>query len=198
MSATRDQYRLLLLALEEDAEADGHATPPAVPEDTWRIRDEDDAQWVVGLMVEADAAIERHQAQAAARLAELKGRRDRLSARFGADLEAWAKEEAARRGRRSVTLLTGTVAFRKVPGRLSISDAELAQARADETGMEGAFETRRVFLPAVYREAAQFHLEETGELLPGVEIVPERDSMSVGVTKPKAAKAAPAQEGGEG
>lgn len=175
----------MLLALEEDAESGGHALPP-VSEDTWRIRDEDDAQWVVGLMVEADAAIERHQAQAAARLAELKGRRERLTARFGAELEAWAKEESERRGRRSVTLLTGTVAFRKVPGRLSIADADDAQCGARQIGLGEAFETREVFLPAVYREAAQAHLEETGELLPGIEQIPERDSMSVGVAKPKA------------
>ncbi len=187
MSATRNQYRLLLLALEEDAETGGMASPP-VSEDTWRIQSEDDAQWVVGLMVEADAAIERHQAQAAARLAELKGRRDRLTARFGAELEAWAQQESERRGRRSVTLLTGTVAFRKVPGRLSIRDAELAQVTASAREMSECVELRRVFLPAAYRDAAQKHLEEAGELLPGVEMVPERDSMSVGVTKPKAAK----------
>jgi hypothetical protein len=97
-----------------------------------------------------------------------------------------------------VTLLTGTVAFRKVPGRLSITQTEDAQTGARQIGLADAFEVREVFLPAVYREAAQAHLDETGELLPGVELVPERDSMSVGVAKPKAGKSAPAQEGGEG
>lgn len=179
---------------EAQASQDGHQGSSVQP---FVIDSEDKAAWVVDKMVEADQRIERLQAQFQARLSELRAERQRLDDRFGAELENWARGEAERRKRRSVTLSTGTLAFRKVPGRLTIANAEDAQCGARQAGVD-AFETREVFLPAVYREAAQAHLEETGELLPGVELVPERDSFSVGVAKPKAAKAAPAQEGGEG
>ena len=150
---------------------------PVVERAQFRVTDESSACWVLRRLaaIEAEAALVK--AQAARRIEELAADRNRLLARFSSELEAWARQEAQRRRRRSVTLMYGTLAFRSVPARLEIADA---QAAADVALTLGLVKPASADL-AAYRKRAEEALGETGELLPGVALVEARESFSVRV-----------------
>ena len=71
----------------------------------------------------------------------------------------------------------GTLAFRSVPARLEIADA---QAAADVALTLGLVKPASADLTA-YKKRAEEALRETGELLPGVALTEARESLSVKV-----------------
>lgn len=116
------------------------------------------------------------KAQHAARLAELQNDKDNLLYHYLHGLETWALAEANERGRKSVTLPYGTLAFRYCPQRVRVlTDSEEATQNALRQGYI------KPVTPdfSAYRKAAETTLKETGELLPGVEIVEAYHSFSV-------------------
>lgn len=126
------------------------------------------------------AAIEAEQeairAATLQRLAELDSDRARLEHLFGSQLAAWAREEAARRRRRSVTVpLAGAcIAFRTVPSRLEMIDRQAAGDVALTLGMVTSAPDLRA-----YAEHARAHFAATGELLPGIGRSAEGESVSI-------------------
>lgn len=104
--------------------------------------------------------------------------RQRLTARFGAELEHWAATELATARRKSLTLPHGTIGFRTVNGRLKVSDPASALAYALMCGKADQL-TKRELLAEQYREWAQSQLDTEGELLPGVEMTDTRESFSI-------------------
>jgi hypothetical protein len=95
---------------------------------------------------------------------------------YGAELETFARETLAARGsrRKSLPLLQGTLSFRTLPAALRVADAETAYLHA-RTACPELIETRQELNTTAYRELT----EATGELLPGIEAVPERESFRV-------------------
>lgn len=165
------------------------------PKDTeaaerFEIKDERSAAWYLRRL----AAIEQEQdairAATAQRLAELDSDRSRLEHLFGGQLKAWARDEATRRRRKTVTLpLAGAqIAFRTVPARLELADRQAAGDLAVTLGMIATTPDLRAFA-----DYAKRHFQETGELLPGVGRSEERESIAIRPLSGKAS-ASPASE----
>ena len=152
------------------------------PKDTeaterFTITDEKSATWYLRKLAAIEAEAEAIRAATAQRLAELASDRARLEHLFGSQLEAWARQEAECRRRRTVTLpLAGAcIALRRVPSRLEMIDREAA---ADVALTLGMLKPPAADLLA-YAEHARVHFEATGELLPGVGRSEERERVSI-------------------
>ena len=136
----------------------------------------DRAEWLLSKLANLDAEADRMKANTAKRLQELAADRAQLLYRFEADLTQWARIEAARRRRKSVTLANGVVSFRTVPARFVVADeaAALDAARA-ACPATVAVET----VSRLDRRALLDYVEATGELLAGVELVPASESVKI-------------------
>ena len=142
----------------------------------FHITDEAAANWLLRKLANIEAEKQRVKAQAAEIVAALDADAARLRFLYEAELAAFARERLAQGGnrRKSLHLLQGTLAFRTVPASLRVADAEAALPRAHALGC-----TRVEVDATAYREAAQKALEKTGELLPGVQRVPEHESFTL-------------------
>ncbi len=165
--------------MEELAE-DPLNEPSASHEEHFCIDNEERANWLLRKLANLDAEKARVKAQAADILQSLTAEENRLRARFETELIEWAQREITRRGGKgkSLKLLQGTCAFRTVPaGVRVVSPAEaIDYARAQGWDMIRTVES----LDAdAYKREALTALLTTGEALPGVEGVPERESFSV-------------------
>jgi len=112
-------------------------------------------------------------------VAQLDSEKNSLRDRFEAEAREWARQEIETRykGRRkSLTLLQGTFAFRAVPAMLRVDDVAAALNTAATLG---AIKVDEV----AYRKAALEVRSDTGELLPGVVLVPEREHFGVSFGK---------------
>ena len=154
-------------------------TPTGAPE-RFQITDEASAAWYLRKLGAIDGEIEAIRAATLQRVEELQSDRARLEGRFGAELEAWARQESEKRRRRTVTVpLAGmAVSFRTVAPRLELEPMKAAEV---------AFTLGFVTPPGVpvadlraFQAHAQSHFDATGELLPGVRRTEERESVKVG------------------
>ena len=100
-------------------------------------------------------------------------------------MEHWAREELAKKGSRRKTLhtLQGTLRFRHVPARLSIEDTAALRYAADN--LPALVVTRQELDRAAYLDEAKRRLEETGELMEGIERLPEREAFTVSFAAPE-------------
>lgn len=168
-------------------------TPTPKDAETFGITDEKSATWLLRKLRAIDEEQEAITAATAQRLKELQADRERLMGRFGSELEAWAREEAQKRHRKTITLpLAGmAVAFRTNPARLVVeSEADaISAARAGvflfDDNAPSFFSTVETFDRAAYLAHAKATLETTGEVLPGVAMTEERESFSVKAIKAK-------------
>lgn len=153
--------------------------------EAFTVTDESSASWVLQKLAANRSEKDRVQAMAAKRVAELDADYNSLMGRFGADLQAWAKEEAFRRRRKSVTLLDGVLAFRAVPARIVLNEA------APEIALTLGFvkpPSEPTPDTSAFRKHAEKHFAETGEILPGVERTEESESFSIKFAAEKDAK----------
>lgn len=138
------------------------------------------ADWLLRKLAGIDAEKATMAAMIAQRIGELDADKNALLSRFGAELEAWAREEATARRRKTVTLLHGAISFRTVPAKLIVeSEADAlttARAVAPQTVM---VETTERFDKAAFLAYAKAHLESTGEILPGLTQSEEKESISI-------------------
>ena len=147
----------------------------------FHITDESSAVWLLrklrGLEEEQDAI----KAATAQRIEELTADKNRLIGRFGAELEAWARQEAEARRRKTITVpLAGcSVAFRANPSRLETTE------EAGEIAITLGFTKAPAPDLTAYRKHAQAHLEATGELLPGLVMTEARESFGIRFPKSK-------------
>jgi phage host-nuclease inhibitor protein Gam len=139
------------------------------------------ADWLLTKLAALDAEGALLKAQADAAVKRLQSDRESLLFRFGAELEAFAAQQvqADRKGRKSVILPHGTLAFRTVPASVRVSDPAAAIEAAKQFDMPNMVETREVLDTARYQKAAQQALQRQGCLLPGVEVTPARASFSI-------------------
>ena len=161
------------------AEVEGAAPAAAAPKFT--IDSESAANWLLGKLASIDAEAARIKAQAEARANELRTDRERLLSRFGSELEAFARQEAERRRRKTISLLQGSLSFRTVPSKLVISDGEAAFVNARTVCPEAIIEQTTVRLDtAAYIAFA----EATGDLT-GIDRQPEREAFKIDTAGPK-------------
>lgn len=171
--------------------ADDFFTPangPTPKDAPFVIDSETRADWYLGKLATIDAEAERIKANTARRLQELTTDRESLVQRFGDQLTVWAKGEAERRRRKTVTLSNGSIAFRAMPSRLVIdNDADALQTAKlvcpDAVTVETVEKLDRAALVA----KAQETMESTGELLPGIKLMEASESIKVtaGAKEPK-------------
>lgn len=93
----------------------------------FKVRDEGSANWLVRKVVDARSYAKRVQTWAALEIRRSENDEHFLMHRYGAQLEAWAREQLGAGGnrRRSIALPGGTVGFRSIAMRLSIVDETL-------------------------------------------------------------------------
>jgi hypothetical protein len=160
------------------------------------------AEWVLELFARNREERARKEAQMLRRLEELDADYNSLLGKFGPQLEAWGKEEAARRRRKTVTLDNGTITFRHQDARLEIdspSDAMTTARLVCPAAFVSETKTVEKFDKAAFLAYAQERLNTEGELIPGIKRVPEGDAFSIkiGAAKLKKGKALEQEEGEE-
>jgi phage host-nuclease inhibitor protein Gam len=151
--------------------------------DRFTIDSEEKANWLLNKLAAIEEEAARVKSQARKRAEELEADRNRLMGRFGAELEAFARTLAQERRRKSVTLLAGTLAFRTVPARWTITDEDAALQAA---GNLDVCVTTRVTKVTLDKAALFDYLDATGDLLPGIERTEAGESFCVRF--PKAGK----------
>jgi len=161
-------------------------TPTPKDAEAFGITDEKSATWLLRKLRAIDEEQEAIKAATDQRVKELQADRERLMGRFGSELEAWAREESAKRHRKTITLpLAGmAVAFRTNPARLVVeSEADAITTARAVAPQTLTTETVEKFDRAAFLAHAKATLESTGEVLPGVSLTEERESFSVKAIK---------------
>jgi hypothetical protein len=145
----------------------------------FHITDDSSADWLLRKYAAINAEISLIQNQAAAAVKRLQSDREGLERLYQAELEEYARQRIAadKRGRKSVILPHGTVAFRTIPAGLKIVDEQEALEWAIREGR--CYGEVKVLDKAVFRAIAGDYLNIKGELLPGVEMQPERESFGI-------------------
>lgn len=151
----------------------------------FHITNEAAALWYLRHLANLEAEARRVKRQAESMIAALDTEAEGLRRIYQGELEAWAREELKRKGSRRKTLhtLQGTLRFRQVPARLAID--EPAALRYATESLPALVATRRELDRAAYLEEAKRRLQETGELLAGVDVAPEREAFSVSFASPE-------------
>lgn len=114
-------------------------------------------------------------------LAELNRREKQLDYFWLHRVRVFAVNESLKRGKQTIQLFFGTLAFRKSKGgklRFDSEKLEAAEDYAKAQGVIGDLATYKLSKSA-YLEWAQEQMEKTGELVPGVELTEEDTSFSV-------------------
>lgn len=89
-------------------------------------------------------------------------------------LESWAREALTYAKARSIKLTYGAVKFRKSPDRLEVTDEAAALFWARDYRPEAIRES-------INKSDLKAHIKETGEVVPGVELVAGEDTFSIEV-----------------
>ncbi|MCX6382170.1 MAG: host-nuclease inhibitor Gam family protein [Armatimonadetes bacterium] len=146
----------------------------------FHITSEAAALWYLRKLANLEAETRRVKCQAERLVASLNSEAESLKRVYQGELEHWAREELAKKGNRRKTLhtLQGTLRFRHVPARLSIEENGNALQYATES-LPAFVITRQELDRATYLDEAKRRLEETGELMEGIERVPERETFTV-------------------
>lgn len=151
-----------------------------LPQEQFSITDERGANWLLKRLreIEDEAAVVKSQAEI--RIAELAADREKLLFLYGDQFKAWARAEADRRRRQTVTLAQGSACFRSVRQKFTLRDREAAYVHSRTAHPELITRSEvEKFDTEGYVRAAQ----ETGEMMPGLDSVPEYEAFSYSFTK---------------
>lgn len=160
--------------MEQLAEPDENGRPAF--HEAFVLDTEDKVEWALRKLGSWDAEHARVKAHSESILKRIATERESFLNRFQADIEAFAKAKVEGGKRRSYETVYGTLAFRKVPPTLSVVDKDAALAWAKEHDPTSVMETLNV---KSYSERAKLDLQQNGEILPGMELKPERESFSI-------------------
>lgn len=154
--------------------------------EAFHITDESSALWYLRKLANLEAETRRVKRQAEQLLASLNSEAENLKRIYQEELEHWVREELARKGNRKRTLhtLQGTLRFRHVAARLAIEE-EFSATQYAVNSLAECVATKYELNRAAYLEEARKRLEETGELLPGVQFAPERETFTVSFASPE-------------
>jgi hypothetical protein len=155
-------------------------TSTTVEAQEFHIDSDAKANWYLRRLANIEAEQRRVQAQAAAIVRQLEGDAERLRYLYEAELEEFVRQKLSTSGsrRKSVHFLQGTAGFRTVPAAIRVTDT-LAAIDYATRHLSEAVKTQQVLDTARYRKC----VEETGELLPGVEMTPEHETFRVSFGK---------------
>ena len=145
------------------------------------------ADWLLQKYFAIDAEIALLKAQAEAAVKRLQSDREGLERLYQSELESFIRSLIAqdKKGRKSLILPHGTCAVRAVPGGLRITDENAALKYARSCAKD-AIRTEERLDSAKYRELAEKALQSEGEMLPGIDMQPDRESFTVKFGKPDA------------
>jgi hypothetical protein len=131
------------------------------------------ANWYLRRLANIEAEQRRVRAQAAAIVRQLENDAERLRYLYEGELAEYVRQKLSTSGnrRKSVHFLQGTAGFRTVPAAIRVTDTLAALDYATRCLPE-AVKTQQVLDAARYRKL----VEETRELLPGVEVTPEHET----------------------
>ena len=125
--------------LEADPEAEGEGLRLSEDElrgvrPGFRVHDDDSAEWVVGKVLEARRRQKEIKARAERMIEAARHEEEFFLARFGEDLEAYARVQVARYGgrRKSHPLLSGLIGFVTKRPSFAVADEALLLAFAEE------------------------------------------------------------------
>lgn len=168
----------------EMAFQDTEATGTPVETQEFRIDSQDKVEWALRKIGAWEDEIARVKHQAETIVTRLENSKQRFLARFEADLEEYARQQIQDTRRRSYDTLYGTMAFRKVPSGVVVSDKEKALESMREVCPAAIVTEVRLDSKSAL-EVAKRRMEGTGEILPGFDIRPERESFSIRFPKDK-------------
>jgi hypothetical protein len=151
-----------------------------VETDRFHIDSDGAANWYLRKLANIEAEQRRVRAQAEAIVKQLEADAERLRYLYEGELEEFVRQKLSTSGsrRKSVHFLQGTAGFRTVPKCIRIADTLAALDYAIRCLPE-AVKMQAVLDTAGYRQV----VEETGEMLPGVEVVPASESFRVSFGK---------------
>jgi hypothetical protein len=143
---------------------------------SFHITDDVGANWYLRKLANLEAEQRRVQAQAAAIVKQLEADAERLRYLYEAELQEYVRQKLASAGsrRKSVHFLQGAAGFRTVPAAICVTDT-LAALDYATLCLLGAVKTQQVLDMARYRK----QVEETGELLPRVEVTEAYETFKV-------------------
>lgn len=153
------------MSTESDSEvADAVA---AEVEESFHVRDEGSANWVLRRVTECRAYRERVARWAQAETLRAERQEAFLMHRFAAELEAWAREQIGKQHgrRRSIALPAGVLGFRQEPTKLLVVD-ERALVGWCRAHLPAAIKVTESLL----KSEIQLHIKSTGECPAGAEI----------------------------
>ena len=160
-------------------------TEQAEPQDEqaeklFEINDVGTANWYLKILRNMENEKATIQAQTTAMLRSLDAEINRFRFRFDLQFQRWVEQELARRGSRSKTLPLhqGTAAFRIVPASLRMLSSRDALDYAREQGWPVIRSVETLDVEGYKKQAAAVQAE-TEEVLPGLEVIPERESFTV-------------------
>ena len=148
----------------------------------FHITTEEAANWYLRKQANIEAEKQRVKAQAEAIVKRLESDAESLRHLYEAELQEYVRQKLSESGnrRKSVHFLQGTCAYRTVPARLKMDEDYEGEYPAE------FYETTPVFQRAAYLCHAEERLQQCGELLPGVEVEPERETFSIRFGKQEA------------
>jgi phage host-nuclease inhibitor protein Gam len=138
------------------------------------------ANWYLRKLANLEAEQRRVRTQAEAIVKQLEADAVRLRYLYEAELAEYVREKLTAGGnrRKSVHFLQGTAGWRTVPASVRVTDPLAALDYASRCLPE-AVKTQQVLDTARYRQV----VEETGELLPGVEVTEAHEAFRVSFGK---------------
>lgn len=160
-------------------------------QDRFEIRDMAGLNWYARKIRNLENEKVTIQTQAKEMLRDLDRDITRLEFMYGQQVQTYVRAELDRRGGHGKTLKLwqGTAVFRTLPASLRVRSAQAAIEHARAQGWDAIKTTETLDVDRYKKEAAAAR-QETGELLPGMELTEERESFTIRFGK--------AAEGSEG
>jgi hypothetical protein len=144
------------------------------------VHDQQSAEWVLQRIFEAEAevaAIRKRRevllSNLAAMEAEHQRRVDWLRRRFSGELEAHAEVELEGKKQRSIRTPFGTLAFRRKPSRVVVTDEDKAVEFCEAVGYENVVKVTKKVLVSMLPDS--FAAADA----PGFDVEPESDGFSI-------------------
>lgn len=157
----------------EIEEFDGPPLPDEAQQEPWAITDEGKAAWAVDKVLAARERLARVKAACQAMIDEAAREVQDAEAFFLPQLEMWARANPPRKGK-TIRLMTGSLAFRTVPGGPRVADEGQCMDWAKRYCPDAIKVVERLSVTAIKEYIANY-----GELPPGVELVEARESFDV-------------------
>jgi hypothetical protein len=139
----------------------------------WVVDSEDKAAWATDVVLSKRERLARLEAQTQHLLHLARVDLERAEGFFLPQLRAFAEAHPPKKGR-TIHLATGSLAFRCVPGGARVKDPKACMAWALQW-CPNAIEQK----PKLVADVVKKHVETTGEIPPGVEIVDDQDTFDI-------------------